>query len=105
MDSIRVDTFDIKKFTDTINGFYERIKQSMETSRKELFSSMAELNLSAINQLAETMRESIGKWGSVYAKYDYSDGCLYFESCEETNNWHSRNLEYLFQSGNLRFYR
>jgi len=37
--------------------------------------------------------------------YDYSDGALYFESCESTNNWHSRNLEFLYQSGDVRFYK
>lgn len=37
--------------------------------------------------------------------YDYSDGCLYFESCDNEDNWHSKNLDYLYQSGNIRFYR
>lgn len=37
--------------------------------------------------------------------YDYSDGALYFESCKSTNNWHSRNLEFLYQSGDVRFYK
>lgn len=39
------------------------------------------------------------------AKYDFSDGALYFESCEETENWHSKNLTYLYQSQDLRFYK
>lgn len=39
------------------------------------------------------------------SKYDYSGGCLYFESCEETENWHSRNLQFLYQSGDIRFYK
>lgn len=38
-------------------------------------------------------------------EYDYSDGALYFESCEEEENWHSRNLIYLYQSEDLRFYK
>ena len=36
--------------------------------------------------------------------WDESQGALYFESCE-SDSWHSRNLEYLFQEGNHRFYR
>ncbi len=71
-DSIRIDTYDIKKLTATNNDSYERLKQTMESLSKGLFSSMAKSNLLALNQLSETMKESIGKWGSIYAKYDYS---------------------------------
>ena len=39
------------------------------------------------------------------AKYDYSDGALYFESCADEDNWHSRNLEFLYESDGLRFYK
>jgi len=39
------------------------------------------------------------------AEYDYSGGCLYFESSIKEDNWHSRNLEYLYQCDSLRFYR
>ncbi|MBD5477848.1 MAG: cell wall hydrolase [Lachnospiraceae bacterium] len=39
------------------------------------------------------------------AEYDYSGGCLYFENCADEDNWHSRNLEYLYQCDSLRFYR
>lgn len=39
------------------------------------------------------------------ARYDYSEGCLFFESCEDEDNWHNRNLEFLFKSGGIRFYR
>lgn len=39
------------------------------------------------------------------AEYDYSGGALYFESCSNANNWHSRNLEYLYESSGLRFYK
>lgn len=39
------------------------------------------------------------------AACDYSDGALYFEACADEDNWHSRNLEFLYQSGNIRFYR
>lgn len=35
--------------------------------------------------------------------YD-SKGALYFESCQG-DSWHSKNLEYLYQSGSLRFYK
>ena len=39
------------------------------------------------------------------AKYDYSDGALYFESCASKDNWHSRNLEYICESEGIRFYK
>lgn len=39
------------------------------------------------------------------ALYDYSDGALYFENCKNANNWHSRNLEYLYSSDGVRFYK
>ena len=41
-------------------------------------------------------------WDSLY---DYSNGALYFESCKNKDNWHSRTLEYLYESGGIRFYR
>lgn len=37
--------------------------------------------------------------------YDYSEGALYFEGCKNKDNWHSRNLEFLYQVGGHRFYR
>lgn len=37
--------------------------------------------------------------------HDYSGGALYFESCNNKDNWHSRNLTFLYQSDNLRFYK
>lgn len=36
---------------------------------------------------------------------DYSQGALYFECCENPDNWHSKNLEYLYQRDGMRFYR
>lgn len=39
------------------------------------------------------------------AKYDYSGGATYFESCENEDNWHSRNLEFLYKSEEMRFYK
>ena len=39
------------------------------------------------------------------AKYDYSGGATYFESCSDEDNWHSRNLEYLYESEGIRFYK
>ena len=41
----------------------------------------------------------------IEAKYDYSDGALYFESCANKDNWHSRNLEYICESEGVRFYK
>ena len=37
--------------------------------------------------------------------WDESNGALYFESCKNANNWHSRNLQYLFKHGRHRFYK
>lgn len=37
-------------------------------------------------------------------KEDVSMGALYFESCSG-ESWHSRNLEFLFKSDNMRFYK
>ena len=39
------------------------------------------------------------------AKYDYSGGATYFESCSDEDNWHSRNLEFLYESEGMRFYK
>lgn len=37
-------------------------------------------------------------------EYDFSQGALYFESCKG-ESWHSRNLEFICQSDNTRFYK
>ena len=39
------------------------------------------------------------------AVYDYSEGALYFESCANADNWHSNNLEFLYESCGVRFYK
>lgn len=36
--------------------------------------------------------------------YDFSEGALYFEACSG-ESWHSRNLEFICQVDNTRFYR
>lgn len=36
--------------------------------------------------------------------WDETQGALYFESCSGSS-WHSRNLEYLFACGSMRFYK
>ena len=41
----------------------------------------------------------------IEAKYDYSGGATYFENCVDEDNWHSRNLEYLYESEGIRFYK
>lgn len=38
-------------------------------------------------------------------QYDFSLGALYFESCKNADNWHSRNLEFLYKSDTMRFYK
>lgn len=39
------------------------------------------------------------------AKYDYSGGATCFENCADEDNWHSRNLEFLYESEGIRFYK
>ncbi|MCC8066039.1 MAG: cell wall hydrolase [Clostridiales bacterium] len=41
--------------------------------------------------------------GMVEAGWDETQGALYFESCNG-DSWHSRNLDFLFQYGNHKFY-
>lgn len=36
---------------------------------------------------------------------DISEGALYFENCACDDNWHSRNLKFLFECGNHKFYK
>lgn len=36
--------------------------------------------------------------------YDFSEGALYFEACQG-DSWHSRNLEFICQIDNTRFYK
>lgn len=36
---------------------------------------------------------------------DISQGATYFESCSEEDNWHSRNLTFITQSDDIRFYK
>lgn len=40
----------------------------------------------------------------VKSGWDKSNGALYFESCEG-DSWHSRNLEYLYSCGKMKFYK
>ena len=39
------------------------------------------------------------------AKYDYSGGATYFENCADEDNWLSSNLEFLYESEGIRFYK
>ena len=41
----------------------------------------------------------------VESGWDESNGALYFESGSNDNTWHSRNLQFLFQLGNHKFYK
>lgn len=44
-------------------------------------------------------------WLVETSQYDYSDGALYFESADSDSAWHSRNLQFLYQVGNHKFYK
>lgn len=37
--------------------------------------------------------------------YDFSNGALFFESCVNPDNWHSRNLEFICEQEGVRFYK
>lgn len=39
------------------------------------------------------------------AEHDYSEGAMYFENCANEDNWHSRNLEFLYKLEGIRFYK
>ena len=39
------------------------------------------------------------------AQHDYSGGATYFENCADEDNWHSKNLEFLYESEGIRFYK
>lgn len=41
----------------------------------------------------------------VESGWDESKGAMYFESCKTDTSWHSRNLQFLFQLGNHKFYK
>ena len=36
---------------------------------------------------------------------DYSQGALYFECCENPDNWHSKYVEYVYEREGMRFYK
>lgn len=37
--------------------------------------------------------------------YDDSMGATYFEACSDADNWHSQNLEFLYEIDGTRFYK
>ena len=37
--------------------------------------------------------------------WDESGGALYFENCANADNWHKRNLDFLYRYGNHNFYK
>lgn len=56
----------------------------------------------------ETAEPDVGCWEALEvvkdSQYDFSGGALYFENCADEDNWHSRNLKYLYQCGRHKFY-
>lgn len=69
----------VAQFTPTVNGRWERVEPN------------ADCWIALHN--VET------------AIYDKSQGCTFFESCANSDNWHSRNLAFLFESDGVRFYK
>lgn len=103
--------------------------ESESVKGKELVI-MVVLNRVASDEFPDTIKEVIfqknqfksvsnGRWNKVepdadcwaaveavmQAKYDYSEGALYFESCKNSDDWHSKNLEFLYQFENHKFYK
>lgn len=77
-DSIQEVIFQKNQFTPVLNGRYDRCEPDEDCYKAlELIT---------------------GGWNE-------SDGALYFESCSNSDNWHSRNLDFLFRKGNHNFYR
>ncbi len=69
----------VYQFTPMVNGRWDRVEPN-----KDCFD--------AVNTVAMD-------------SHDISMGALYFESCEDKDNWHSRNLEFLFELDGVRFYK
>lgn len=70
--------FQENQFSPTSNGRWERVEPNEDCYK-------------ALNMVLK---------GKIQSK-----GSLYFESCSTTNNWHSRNLSYLFEIDAFRFYK
>lgn len=70
---------DVYQFTPVINGRWDRVEPNEDC-------------FNAVNAVAMNT-------------HDISMGALYFESCKNKDNWHSRNLEFLFELDGLRFYK
>ena len=83
---------DSEQFPDTI---YEIITQKNQFSP---VSNGTFYELEPSDECYNALEMVINGW-------DNSQGALYFESCPNANNWHSRNLEYLFTHGGHRFYK
>lgn len=41
----------------------------------------------------------------INSTHDSSEGALFFESCANDDNWHSKNLIFLYESDGIRFYK
>jgi N-acetylmuramoyl-L-alanine amidase len=77
--TVRDVIFEKKQFSPISNGRYDRVEPNEE----------------CYEALRMVM---VDKW-------DKSQGALYFESNKDPDNWHSRNLEYLYTHGCHRFYK
>lgn len=78
-DTIQEVVFAKNQFTPVSNGRYDRV----------------EPNEDCYEALRMVMMDN----------WDKSQGALYFESQKNPDNWHNRNLEYLFTHGCHRFYK
>lgn len=87
-----------KEFPDTISGV---IFDKIPNSKYHQFSPIDNGRFDRV----EPNDECWEALDMVENGWDESEGALYFESCPNADNWHSRNLQYLFIHGCHRFYK
>lgn len=75
--------FQPKQFSPITNGRWDKVEPNEECWK-------------VVNDLEGIQYPILSEW---------SCGCLYFENCVNENNWHSRNLKYLYTSDGIRFYK
>lgn len=81
-DSIEEVIFQPKQFSPITNGRWDRVEPNDECYE-------------AVKSLYGIQYPMLAEW---------SMGCLYFESCEG-ESWHSRNLTFLYESEEMKFYK
>ena len=132
-DLVEVKTVENEQFTDEEEYLLAKLAMAEaegEDLKGKAFVMLVVLNRVNDDEFPDTIKEVIfqenqfspidnGRWDRVEpnedcyeavkvvmeAKYDYSGGATYFENCADEDNWHSRNLEFLYESEGIRFYK